>query len=240
MSTVTPYAGSLRSVMANIWSVMRLAWHEDWRLVTGRGALRALSAGIPAAQAYIGKLLFDPLSASYGSGASRAWRAALGDLLLEGLLLAARTAFQSAGRLLDANLNHLLRFGITRRIMAHAAELDVSSYEEPQLHERMQRISDETPWRMQGVLGAIFNTLLSDLGYLCGVGALARGVVLGALTVGDAVLFIGAFKTAQASLGTIAEATGELYESSRFITDLQTFLQMSPRLVAPRGPRPAA
>jgi hypothetical protein len=51
-------------------------------------------------------------------------------LLLEGLLLAARTALQSAGRLIDANLNHLLRFGIMRRIMAHAARLDLSSYEE--------------------------------------------------------------------------------------------------------------
>jgi ATP-binding cassette, subfamily B, bacterial len=80
-------------------------------------------------------------------------------------------------------------------------------------------------------------TLLPDLGYLCGVGALLRGVVQGAVTVGDAVMFIGAFKTAQGSLGTIAEATGELYESSLFITDLQTLLQMSPRLVAPSQAR---
>jgi ATP-binding cassette, subfamily B, bacterial len=80
-------------------------------------------------------------------------------------------------------------------------------------------------------------TLLPDLGYLCGVGALARGVVLGAVTIGDAVMFIGAFKAAQGSLGTIVEALGDLYESSLFITDLQTFLQMAPRLVAPPGAR---
>ena len=80
-------------------------------------------------------------------------------------------------------------------------------------------------------------TLLPDLGYLCGVGALARGVVLGAVTVGDAVMFIGAFKAAQGSLGTIVEAMGDLYESALFITDLQTFLRMSPRLVAPSRAR---
>jgi ATP-binding cassette subfamily B protein len=277
------------------------------------------------------------------------WRAALGYLLLEGLLLAARTALQGAGRLVEAQLNHLLRFGITRRIMAHAARLDVSSYEDAQLHERIQRISDETPWRIQEVLSAIFNaageamallavlviigrlggwyvalllgatlpalliglreggmvytwqkawgkwyryvdyfrhvvllpqfimelrlfrlaphfiarfwdsartfmhayfwfevrrqrlyalkTLLPDLGYLCGVGALARGVVRGAVTIGDAVMFVGAFKAAQGSLGTIVEALGDLYESSLFITDLETFLQLSPRLVAPPGAR---
>lgn len=51
-------AGSLRCVMDNIWSVMRLAWWEDWRLVTGRRELKALSAGIPTAQAYVGKLRF--------------------------------------------------------------------------------------------------------------------------------------------------------------------------------------
>jgi ATP-binding cassette, subfamily B, bacterial len=80
-------------------------------------------------------------------------------------------------------------------------------------------------------------TLLPDLGYLCGVGVLLRGVVQGALTVGDALMFIGAFKAAQGSLGTIAEAMGELYESSLFITDLQTLLQMSPCLVVPSQAR---
>jgi ATP-binding cassette, subfamily B, bacterial len=50
-------------------------------------------------------------------------------------------------------------------------------------------------------------------------------------------MFIGAFKAAQGSLGTIAEAMGHLYESYLFITDLQAFLQLSPRLIAPAGAR---
>jgi ATP-binding cassette, subfamily B, bacterial len=349
MRIAIPYLGSLRSFTGNTWSVLRLAWREDWRLVTGRGILKAFGAGIPAAQAYISKLIFDTLSRGYGSGDSRVWRTAVGYLLLEVLLLAARTVLQSAGRLVDAQLNHVLRFGITRRIMAHAAVLDIDSYEDKQLQERMQRISDETPWRVQEVLGAIFNvlgetaallavlliivrlggwyvgllfgatipaillgvreghmvyawgkawskwhryadyfrhvvllpqfvmemrlfrlgayfverfwqsartfmreyfwlevrrqklfavkTLIPDLGYACGFGILARGVVLGAVTVGDAVMFIGAFKTAQGSLGTIAEAIGNLYESYLFITDLQAFLQLSPRLIAPAEAR---
>src|ERR671925_470992 len=349
MRRITPYIASLRRFTDNIWSVVRLAWHEDWRLVTGRGILKAVGAGIPAAQAYVGKLLFDTLSAGYGSGDSRVWRTGIGYLLLEVLLLAGRTALQSAGRLVDAQLNHLLRYGITRRIMAHAAVLDIGSYEDQKLQERMQRISDETPWRVQEVLGAIFNvagetaallavlliivrlggwyvgllfgatipaillgvreghmvyawgkawsqwyryadyfrhavllpqfvmemrlfrlgsyfverfwqsartfmreyfwlevrrqklfavkTLIPDVGYACGFGVLARGVVLGAVTVGDAVMFIGAFKTAQGSLGTIAEAIGNLYESYLFITDLQVFLQLSPRLIAPAEAR---
>jgi ATP-binding cassette, subfamily B, bacterial len=349
MRIMTPYIASLRRFTDNIWSVVRLAWQEDWRLVTARGILKVCSAGIPAAQAYIAKLLFDTLSAGYGSGDSHVWRTAIGYLLLEVLLLAARTALQSAGRLVDTQLNHLLRYGITRRIMAHAAVLDIASYEDQQLQERIQRISDETPWRVQEVLGAIFNvageavallavlfiivrlggwyvgllfgatipaillgvreghlvyawskawtrwyryadyfrhvvllpqfvmemrlfrlgshfverfwdsaqtfmrayfwlevrrqqlfaikTLLPDLGYACGLGLLARGVVRGAVTVGDAVMFIGAFKAAQGSLGTITEAMGNLYESYLFITDLQAFLQLSPRLIAPVGAR---
>jgi ATP-binding cassette subfamily B protein len=74
-------------------------------------------------------------------------------------------------------------------------------------------------------------TLLPDLGYVCGFAALAHGVVRGTLTVGDGVLFIGAFKAAQVSLSTIAQAIGDLYESYLFITDLREFLQTSPRLV---------
>jgi ATP-binding cassette subfamily B protein len=260
-----------------------------------------------------------------------------------------RTALQSAGHLVDTHLNHLLRFGITRRIMAHAAVLDLSSYEDKQLQERMQRISDETPWRVQEILGAIFNvagetiallavlciiarlggwyvgllfgatipailigvregrmvyerrkawgkwyryadyfrhvvllpqfvmemrlfrlashfverfwhsaclfmrayfwlevwrqrlfaikTLMPEIGYACGFGILARGVVRGTMTIGDAIMFIGAFKTAQGSLGTMVKAIGDLYESYLFITDLHEFLQISSRLVAPARAR---
>jgi ATP-binding cassette, subfamily B, bacterial len=345
MRIVTTSTGSLWQFVGNIWSVVRLAWSEDWRLVTSRGVLRALSAGIPAVQAYIGKLIFDTLSAGYGSGDGQVWRTVIGYLLLEVLLLGVRTALMSAGQLVDTQLNHLLRFGITRQIMAHAAVLDLSTYEDSQLHERIQRISDETPWRVQKVLGAIFNavgeivallavlfiiarlggwyvallfgatipailigvhdgrivyewrkawgkwyryadyfrhvvllpqfvmemrlfrlaayfverfwnsartfmrayfwlevrrqklfvlkTLLPDLGYAGGFGALAYGVVRGAVTVGDTVMFIAAFKAAQGSLGTIAEAIGDLYESYLFITDLHEFLQMPSRLVTP-------
>jgi ATP-binding cassette, subfamily B, bacterial len=345
MRIVTTSTGSLWQFVGNIWSVMRLAWHEDWRLVASRGLLRVLSAGIPAGQAYIGKLIFDTLSAGYGGGDGHVWQMVIGYLLLEVLLLGVRTALMSAGQLVDTQLNHLLRFGITRRIMAHAAVLDLSSYEDHQLHERIQRISDETPWRVQKVLGAISNAagemvallavlfiiarlggwyvallfgatlpaillgvrdgrivyewrkawgkwyryadyfrhvvllpqfvmemrlfrlasyfverfwssartfmrayfwlevrrqklfvlkaLLPDLGYACGFGALAHGVVRGAVTVGDAVMFIAAFKAAQGSLATIAEAIGDLYESYLFITDLHEFLQMPPRLIAP-------
>jgi len=82
MSMVRPGAGSRRRVMVNLGSVLCLASQEDWRLVTGRRMLRALSAGIPAAQAYIGKLLFDTLSAGYGSGDRHVWRTAIGYLLL--------------------------------------------------------------------------------------------------------------------------------------------------------------
>jgi hypothetical protein len=114
------------------------------------------------------------------------WRTAIGYLLLEVLLLAARTALQSAGRLVDAQLNHVLRFGITRRIMAHAAVLDIDSYEDKQLQERMQRISDETPWRVQEILGAIFNvagetaTLIAVLLIIVQLGGWCVGLLFGA------------------------------------------------------------
>jgi hypothetical protein len=117
--------------------VVCLAWSEDWRLVSSRGVLKMFGAGIPAAQAYIGKLIFDTLSAGYGSGHSYVWYTVLGYLLLEGLLFAARTALHSAGRLVDANLNHVLRFSIMRQIMEHAAKLDLSSYERKYFHERV-------------------------------------------------------------------------------------------------------
>src|SRR5919204_567872 len=89
MAMISAYIGSLRSFVDNIWSVVCPAWHEAWRLVAARGALRAFSACIPAAQAYIGKLIFDTLSAGYASGDRHVWQTAIGYLLLEVLLLAA-------------------------------------------------------------------------------------------------------------------------------------------------------
>ena len=186
MKIIARYVVPLRSFVDNIWAVVRLAWHEDWRLVTSRGILKAFSAGIPAAQAYLAKLLFDTLSAGYGSGDSRVWQTAIGYLLLEVLLLAVRTALQSAGRLVDAQLNHLLRHGLTRRILAHAAVLDIASYEDQQLQERIQRISDETPRRVQEVLGAIFNVagetvaLLAVLVIIARLGGWYVGLLVGA------------------------------------------------------------
>jgi ATP-binding cassette subfamily B protein len=186
MRRITPYIASLRRFTDHLWSVVRLAWQEDWRLVAGRGILKACSAGIPAAQAYLGKLLFDTLSAGSGRGDSRVWRTALGYLLLEVLLVAARTALQSAGQLVDTQLNHPLRYGLTRRILAHAAGLDIASYEDRQLQERLQRLSDETPWRVQEVLWAIFNVagetvaLLAVLVIIARLGGWYVGLLVGA------------------------------------------------------------
>jgi ATP-binding cassette, subfamily B, bacterial len=194
MRIVTTSTGSLGQFVGNIWSVVRLAWSEDWRLVAGRGVLRALGAGIPAVQAYIGKLIFDTLSAGYGSGDGQVWQTVIGYLLLEVLLLGVRTALMSVGHLVDTQLDHVLRFSITRQIMAHAVVLDLSSYEDHQLHERIQRISDEAPWRVQKVLGAIFNAagetvaLLAVLFIIARLGgwyvALLFGATLPAILIG--------------------------------------------------------
>ena len=66
----------------------------------------------------------------------------------------------------------------------------------------------------------------------------AYQTVLGAITVGDMVMYYGAFQRAQGSLQEIWSSLTSLYEDNLFLANFSEFLDLQPKLVGP--PAPAA
>lgn len=71
-------------------------------------------------------------------------------------------------------------------------------------------------------------------------GVLAHRAVQGMLSIGDLVMFFQAMQRAQASLNQLAQGIGDLYENHLFLTNVQEFLALQPRLrdTSPTRPVP--
>jgi ATP-binding cassette subfamily B protein len=86
------------------------------------------------------------------------------------------------------------------------------------------------------------NELLTQvMATLATFGALAYiafQTILGALTLGDLVMYYQAFQRGQSYLSSILSGLAGLYEDSLFLTNLYEFLDLQPRVVEPSEPRP--
>jgi ATP-binding cassette, subfamily B, bacterial len=66
----------------------------------------------------------------------------------------------------------------------------------------------------------------------------AHQTVMGAISIGDMVMYYGAFQRAQASLQEIWTSLTSLYEDNLFLANFNEFLDLKPRLMEPRTPSP--
>lgn len=78
-----------------------------------------------------------------------------------------------------------------------------------------------------GIL-AIFGTL----------GFIAHQTIQGAITLGDMVMFFGAFQRAQGSLNDLLANLSRLYEDNLFLANFQEFLELKPKIAEPPHPQP--
>jgi ATP-binding cassette subfamily B protein len=68
------------------------------------------------------------------------------------------------------------------------------------------------------------------------LGFIAYRTVVGAITVGDMVMYYGAFQRAQGSLQEIWSNLTSLYQDNLFLANFNEFLDLKPRLVKPATP----
>ena len=66
-----------------------------------------------------------------------------------------------------------------------------------------------------------------------GAGFVAYQTVAGAITIGDMVMYYGAFQRAQGSLQEIWTSLTSLYEDNLFLANFNEFLDLKPKLVEP-------
>lgn len=66
---------------------------------------------------------------------------------------------------------------------------------------------------------------------------IAYNTVQGILTLGDMVMYFGAIQQSQSFLGTLFTGLAGLYEDSLFLTNLDEFLGLSPKVGDPKNPK---
>lgn len=89
--------------------------------------------------------------------------------------------------------------------------------------------------RVTGELGA---QALGAAAVFASFGIIAFQTLQGTLTLGDLVMYFGAVQKGQSLLGGLFGALGGLYEDNLFLSLLDDFLGVEPRITAPADPRP--
>jgi ATP-binding cassette subfamily B protein len=113
-------------------------------------------------------------------------------------------------------------------------------------HEFIQRFRELRNQVRQEKLKLVTQRSLLDLGgqiiaLLAVFGAfafVARAALAGEITIGDMVMYFGAFQRGQDFFRDALGGLAGLYEDNLFLTDLKTFLELKPRVDEPAQPKP--
>jgi ATP-binding cassette subfamily B protein len=135
----------------------RLFWQASPRLAVTLGVLTLVAAVLPAAIAYVGKLIVDGVVAAAAAGGEGALRGQVLRLVgLEfGLMLGSALVDRSLGltrELLRANLGNLLN----ERILNKALELELRHFEDSNTYDKMQNARREASSRPLSLVMQVF------------------------------------------------------------------------------------
>src|SRR5512147_2040656 len=140
---------SLKQAAANIPAAFRLVW-EAHRGATIVMALLTLSGAlIPAAQAWVGKLIIDSVVASITAqvAAQAGLMALLPYLLIEFALILAQSGIAQARSLTEHILHARLNYSLNTRLIRKALELDLTHFENAEFYDKLQNARREADWR---------------------------------------------------------------------------------------------
>lgn len=109
--------------------------------------------------------------------------------------------------------------------------------------DRFRALTDDV--RKERIQLARTRTIGDLIGQLAGVvamfasfGFIAWRTVNGAITLGDMVMYFGAFQRGQDFFREMLTAAAGLHEDNLFLADLETFLSLEPRVREPASPKP--
>jgi ATP-binding cassette subfamily B protein len=158
------------AALRNVPPVLRLVWDAAPAVVGSGIALRLVSALIPVAMLAISKLIIDLINAKHGGAIpSQMWW-----LLAAEFLLAAVN--QILGRTIDytdARLADEFTREVSLRLIQHATQLDLATFEDPAFHDVLERARQQATDRI-GMLNAMGRLLLQSITLI----SLAVGVIV--------------------------------------------------------------
>jgi ATP-binding cassette, subfamily B, bacterial len=140
---------SLKQAAANIPAAFRLVWEAHHGATIVMALLTLGGALIPAAQAWVGKLIIDSVVASMNAQveATAGLMAVLPYLLIEFMLILAQSGIAQARSLTEHILHARLNYSLNTRIIRKALSLDLTHFENAEFYDKLQNARREADWR---------------------------------------------------------------------------------------------
>lgn len=158
--------------LRHVGPLLAMVWETSPGLTAATVGLRLVRALIPLAMLWVGKLILDALVAftTFGKGdPAHIWQ-------LVGVELALAVLSDVLGRLntlIDSLLGDRFTNRVSVRLMQHAAELDLTSFEDPVFYDKLERARRQTTGRL-GLLAGLLNVCQDALSLL----SLSAGLIV--------------------------------------------------------------
>jgi ABC-type multidrug transport system fused ATPase/permease subunit len=133
-----------------------LVWATSRRLTLGIALLTVLAGVLPAAIAYIGKLIVDAVILAASTGSAADLHRSLGFLALEAIAVIAQTGVRQAQMLSQNLLRARLGQKVNELILAKALTLNMAQFEDSEFYDKMTRARREASSRPLSLVGRTF------------------------------------------------------------------------------------
>jgi len=160
---------------------IELVWRCDRTLTIAFAILTLISGLLPAAIAYVGKLIVDSVVLAAQTGATGDRGLVMQYLVLEALITALFTASRQGLMLCQSILRMLLGQEVNVMIMEKALTLNMAHFENPEIYDKMVRARREASSRPLSLVGRSFGLVQDGLSLITFGGLLlgfSGGVVI--------------------------------------------------------------
>lgn len=139
----------VRDAAVNVRRAFGLVWASHPPSAAAMAACTLVGAGLPAAQAWVGKLIVDAVvtAINTGAGAQAGLEAVLPLLAAEFGLIVLQAGVRQARSLAEHVLHARLNLSINSRIIRKALQLDLSHFENAEFYDKLQNARREADWR---------------------------------------------------------------------------------------------
>jgi len=147
---------SASGVFRQVPGTFRLVWRADWRSALSMAALTLVSAALPAAIAYVGKLIVDAVVTAARTGTAADRHQAFLYVVLELLLMVGSTTVNRGLAFLRELLRATLGNVVNVQILEKALSLELRHFEDADVYDKMQNARREASSRPLSLVLQVF------------------------------------------------------------------------------------
>ncbi len=145
------------------WRAIQLVWQTNWRLTVVYGLLTVVAGLLPAAIAYVGKLIVDAVIVAAQSGLVADRNTALLYLAIEAVLVAVLAGARQGVNLCQSLLRVLLGQRVNWMILEKAQTLPLVYFEDSEFYDKMTQARREASSRPLAMVNRTFGVVQDAL-----------------------------------------------------------------------------